>query len=138
MSFLNKYCQFEITKICKILLNDMPDKSYVRLEKPFSDNLEKSIYKIQSNDLNMINDKGFFKYKHGTPTNFNTLKGGELAKIYQQLIRGEFKVVKVKPFERVIVPDKTNKSTNTWKGKNWSGNKGVTKPVEKPNKEGKL
>ena len=124
MSFLNKYCQFEITKICRILLEGMPDKSYVRLEKPFSDT-----GKFKSDDINMICDKGYFKYKHGTSFEFDTLKGGELAKIYQQLIRGEFKVVRVKPFERVTVVDTTpKKPTTTWKGKNWSGNKTVTKP----------
>jgi hypothetical protein len=119
MSFLNKYCEFEIKKICKILLDGMPDKSYVRLEKPFSDNPEKSIYKKQSNDLNMINNEGFFRFKHGITNDFNTLKGGDLAKIYQQLIRGEYKVVRVKPFERTQT---TTKFNNNWKG--WK-NKGL-------------
>ena len=120
MSFLNKYCEFEIKKICKILLDGMPDKSYVRLEKPFSDNPEKSIYKKQSNDLNMINNEGFFRFKHGITNDFNTLKGGDLAKIYQQLIRGEYKVVRVKPFERTQTT--TTKFNNNWKG--WK-NKGL-------------
>ena len=106
MSFLNKYCRYEIKKICKILLNGMPDKSYLRLEKSFYDNPEKSIYKTK-NELNIICDKGFFRFKHGNATDFNTLKGGELAKIYQQLIRGEYKIVRVKPFERIpVVPAK--------------------------------
>ena len=47
----------------------------------------------------MISYNGFYKFKHGSTTKFNTLKGGELAKIYQQLIRGEYKIVRVKPFE---------------------------------------
>ena len=53
MSFLNKYCRYEIKKICKILLNGMPDKSYLRLEKSFYDNPEKSIYKTK-NELNRL------------------------------------------------------------------------------------
>lgn len=116
MSFLNKYCEFEIKKICKILLNQLPDKSYVRLEKNFSDD-----GKFKRDDFNMICEKGFFRFKHGTTKDFNTLKGGELAKIYQQLIRREYKIVRVKPFE---IPPKndnihtrhisqTNKKQNT-------------------------
>jgi hypothetical protein len=113
MSFLNKYCEFEIKKICKILLNGMPDKSYVRLKKNFSDD-----GKFKRDDLNMICERGFFKFKHSTTTEFNTLKGGELAKIYQQLIRAEYKIVRVKPFEIPIKNDnihtrqisKTNKN----------------------------
>ena len=110
MSFLNGYCRFEITKICKILLDGMPDKSYVRLEKPFSDT-----GKFKRDDINMICDKGYFKFKHGMAFEFDKLKGGELAKIYQQLVRGEYKVVKVKPFERTTTVSKTK----TYK--NWGG-----------------